>query len=121
MRKSGDRMEKKNYTRRVKLLYVLDFLKAYSDEEHPVTAAKIMDFLKERSIESGRKAIYDDINALCAYGLDVSRAYAAKDGFFLAEREFEVAEIRLLLDAVASAPFITEKRPESFQKSFWPF
>ena len=121
MRKSGDRMEKKNYTRRVKLLYVLDFLKAYSDEEHPVTAAKIMDFLKERSIESGRKAIYDDINALCAYGLDVSRAYAAKDGFFLAEREFEVAEIRLLLDAVASAPFITEKKTRELSKKLLAF
>lgn len=43
-------MEKSQYERRLRLLYVLEYLDKYSDSEHPVTAAKIMEYLSERSI-----------------------------------------------------------------------
>ena len=114
-------MEKSQYERRLGLLYVLEYLDKYSDSEHPVTEAKIMEYLSERSITCARKSVYDDIGALCEYGFDITRAYAAKEGFFLGERAFETAQVRLLLDAILSARFITEKKTKELSRRLMRF
>ena len=56
---------------KLKLLYVMDFLLRCSDEEHPVTVNQIIDCLAEKDIPAERKSIYDDIEALRLFGLDV--------------------------------------------------
>lgn len=96
--------------RRLRLLYVLECLQKQSDPEHPVTASKIMEYLDAHAITGARKSIYEDIAALDAYGCEITKACSTKDGCFLDGRVFEVAEVRLLLDAILSAPFITEKK-----------
>lgn len=95
---------------KLKILYVLEFLQKYSDEQNPVTAAEICEYLESKAISAERKSIYGDIEELCNFGYDIIRCYTPKKGFFLASREFEEAEIYLLSDAVRTARFITSKK-----------
>lgn len=85
-------------------------LSDYTDDEHPLTAAQLCEELRNYGIFAERKAIYSDIDSLIRYGMDINKSCGAKKGFYLASRDFEFPEIRLLIDAVVSAPFITEKK-----------
>lgn len=81
----------KTHGQRLKILYILDFLKRESDEEHPVTAKDICEFLDSQGISAERKSVYADISALIDYGADIVRS-ASPRGWFLASREFEEPE-----------------------------
>lgn len=95
---------------KLKLIYVLDILKKYSDEEHPLNAVDIAEHLSSAGISAERKAVYDDIACLEAYGCDIIKATTPKKGWFIGDREFEIPEIYLLCDAVHSANFISAKK-----------
>ena len=95
---------------KLKILYIIDILKKHSDEEHPLSAAQICEYLAEYEISAERKAIYDDIENLIYYGFDIIKTRSPKAGVFLASRDFEIPEIYLLTDAVQSADFITPKK-----------
>lgn len=95
---------------KVKLLYIIDILKKYTDEEHPITATEICEKLASNGVTAERKAIYDDIAQLTDYGFDIIKTRTPKSGFFLASREFEIPEISLLIDAVKTAKFISAKK-----------
>lgn len=95
---------------RLKILYLLDILRRYSDEEHPLNAVDILKLLEQNGIYAERKAIYSDIAALEQYGCDIVKTSIPKKGWFLGEREFEEPEIFLLRDAVRSAKFITASK-----------
>ena len=95
---------------KLRLLYVLDILKKFSDEEHPLDSSDIIDKLDGYSIVANRKTIYDDISVLEEYGLDIIKTGTPKTGWFIGEREFEIPEIHLLCDAVCSAKFISPKK-----------
>ena len=98
-----------------KIFYVLDILRKYSDEEHPITAQYIADKLQSLyEIKAERKSIYRDINVLKSCDYDIVKV--SRDGFCLAERRFEVAEIRLLNDAILGARFITPKRTKELSE-----
>lgn len=94
---------------KLKLLYIMDMLKEHSDEEHPLTAARMIDELELYGITAERKSIYRDIQVLQEYGLDIEKA-PENNGFYLVNREFELPELKLLVDAVAASKFITEKK-----------
>ncbi|NLJ31624.1 MAG: WYL domain-containing protein [Clostridiales bacterium] len=100
----------KNGHSKIRLLFLLDYLVHNSDEEHPVNSAELCEMLEKRGIVGERKTIYRDIRVLNEYGLEVIRARSPKAGFFVARREFELPEVRLLMDAVLAAPFITQKK-----------
>lgn len=95
---------------KLKLLYILKYLKEYSDEEHPVDAEALIKYLEKQDIEVERKSVYSDIDALREFGYNIISAKTPKRGYFLAERKFQLAEVRLLMDAVQSACFITAKK-----------
>lgn len=95
---------------KLKILYIIDILKKYSDEEHPLNATEICKYLELYGIDAERKAIYDDLENLIDYGLDIIKTRSPKPGVFLASREFELPELYLLTDAVQSADFITPKK-----------
>lgn len=95
---------------KLKLIYVLDILKRYSDEENPLNASDIAEKLQSFDIEAERKSIYDDIAFLEQYGCDIVKTSFPKKGWFIGDREFEVPEIYLLSDAVRSAKFISAKK-----------
>ena len=95
---------------KLKLLYILELLYNESDEEHPIDTERILLYLRNHSIECERKSIYSDITVLKEFGLDILLSKGASGGYFLASREFAVAEIRLLCDAVQTAGFISPKK-----------
>ena len=95
---------------KLKLLYLTEIFRKYSDEEHPLTTPQIIEYLAKHGIEAERKSIYRDIDVLIDYGFDIVKNRGNGGGFFLSSREFEVPEIKLLTDAVQAASFITAKK-----------
>ncbi len=108
-------MKKEN--QKLKLLCLADIFRSESDEEHPLSIARITELLAERGIEAERKTVYSDIGLLCDYGMDIiSQREGRATGYYLASREFELPELKLLVDAVYSARFITEKKSDRLIK-----
>ncbi len=95
---------------KLKLLYIVDILRKYSDEDHPISAAEICSKLSLFNVTAERKSVYNDIEQLIFYGYDIIKTRTPKTGFFLASREFEIPEISLLTDAVKTAKFISAKK-----------
>jgi len=100
----------RNQNSKLKLIYVLDILKKYSDEEHPLNSADIIEKLQEYGVSAERKALYNDIETLELYGCDIIKTGTPKKGWFIGDREFEIPEIYLLCDAVRTAKFISAKK-----------
>ncbi len=95
---------------KLKLLYIIDILRRYTDDENPMNASEICERLEAMGVSAERKAIYNDIEMLCIYGYDIVKTRTPRFGYFLGSREFELPEIYLLADAVRSADFITPKK-----------
>ena len=102
---------------KLKILYVMEFLLRYSDEKHPVSTAQIISELESHGISAERKSIYDDIECLREFGLDIIQTGAGKsNGYYVASRDFELPELKLLVDSVQSSKFITHKKTLSLIK-----
>ena len=102
---------------KLKILYVMDFLMRNSDENHPVSVAQLIAELSRHGISAERKSIYDDIESLRDYGVDVIQSGTGKSsGYYVASREFELPELKLLVDSVQSSKFITYKKTMSLIK-----
>ena len=93
---------------KLKLLYIVKFLSENTDENHPASTADIIANLEANGIHSERKSIYDDIEKLCDFGYDIVQVQSRLGGgYYMAGREFELAELKLLVDAVQSSRFLT--------------
>jgi len=99
-----------NGNSKIKFLELLKLLKQCSDEEHPLSAAQLCTLLQKQGIDAERKSVCRDIALLNNYGFDIIHTYMPTQGFFIAKRDFELPEVRLLMDAVLAAPFITNKK-----------
>lgn len=95
---------------KLKLLYIMQLLIEKTDEEHAVTTQEIIDYLQANDIPSERKSIYTDIDLLISYGMDIIKIKERPGGYYLASRQFELAELKLLVDAVQASKFITSKK-----------
>lgn len=98
------------YNQKIKILYILQNLMKNSDENHPLAAEDLILDLKNHGIEAERKSVYKDISVLQEFGYDIIMTRTPKVGYFIVDREFEVAEIRLLCDAIQAANFISQKK-----------
>ena len=81
-----------------------------TDAEHSVTTQEIIDYLALQGINAERKSIYTDIDLLIDYGMDIVKNSGRSGGYTLVSRQFELAELKLLVDAVQSSKFITTKK-----------
>lgn len=96
---------------KLKLLYLMDYLLRSSDAEHPVTVKQMIDHLAAQGVSAERKSIYDDLEALRLYGLDIEQTSRGKlFGYYVASRRFELPELKLLVDSVQSSKFITQRK-----------
>ena len=95
---------------KLKLLYLRQFLLEHSDEAHPVTVADMIRHLAAHDISAERKSIYDDLESLRLFGMDIIQTKARNTGYYVGERDFELAELKLLVDSVQSSKFITHKK-----------
>lgn len=100
----------KSSNQKLKLLYLVKFLMQHSDEEHPVSTSDIIAELAMNGISAERKSIYDDIDALRLFGLDIIQIKGKNGGYYIGERDFELPELKLLVDSVQSSKFITQEK-----------
>lgn len=103
----------KGANQKAKLLRLAQLLLTRSDEEHPLSIRQIIDELAKYDISAERKSIYDDMEALRTLGLDVQSRKGSSPGWFVAQREFELPELKLLVDAVQSCRFLTRRKSEA--------
>ena len=96
---------------KLKLLYIIDILSRHTDEEHGITTKELIEKLAEYGITAERKSIYNDMAQLTDFGYDIiQKDNRNGGGYYLASRDFELAELKLLVDAVQSSRFITQKK-----------
>lgn len=98
---------------KLKLLYIRDYLERNSSAEHPVSAAELAAYLESREIVCERKSIGADIKALQEYGVDIEVCRGSKGGYYVASGTFQLPELKLLVDSVQSARFLTQKKSAS--------
>jgi predicted DNA-binding transcriptional regulator YafY len=107
---------------KLKIMYLMKILMERTDETHDITLSEIVDALKVYGITAERKSLYSDIENLRLYGMDIigiqyDRTYHYK----VVSREFELAELKLLVDSVQSAKFITEKKSKELIRKIESF
>ena len=95
---------------KLKLLVLLRFLQRRSDEKHPVTMAEMIEELGRWDISAERKSLYDDLEALRSFGEDVVAVRGRNPGYYLGARDFELPELKLLVDSIQSSKFITQRK-----------
>ena len=101
----------KSDNQKLKIFYILDYLNRNSHEKHPVRAGELMEMLhSQHNISCDRKTVYSDIAALQDYGVDIVSVPGKNGGYFIATRNFELPELKLLIDAVQSSRYLTEKK-----------
>jgi len=81
-----------------------------TDEEHTITLNDMIAELERYDITAERKSIYDDLEALRQYGIDIATRKSKTTDYFVASRLFELPELKLLVDIVQSSKFITHKK-----------
>ena len=112
----------KSSNQKLKLIYLMKILLERTDETHSITMPEIIDALAAYDISAERKSLYNDIENLRVYGLDVigtqeDRTYS----YHIGNRQFELAELKLLVDSVQSAKFITAKKSNELIKKIEGF
>ena len=93
----------KSSNQKLKLLYLMKIMLEKTDEEHGLTTAQIIESLAAYDVGAERKSIYDDIEALKLYGIDIVPTRNGRNtDYRVVSREFEMPELKLLVDAVQS-------------------
>lgn len=107
----------KSSRQKMKLIFLRDYLLKNTDENHSVTVKDIITYLEECGIPAERKSIYDDIAVLKDSGVDIVSEKSERTVWYkIVSRDFEVSELKLLVDAVQSSRFITEKKSSQLIK-----
>lgn len=97
----------------MKALYIMDYLMRNTDEEHPAPMREIIAYLESSGISAERKSIYSDIEGLQLFGVDI---LSSTKGYYVVSRDFELPELKMLVDCVSASKFITEKKSEKLIK-----
>ena len=100
----------KSFNQKVKILYLMKAFEEKTDREHPMSVVELQQYLDEYGIRVERKTVYDDIAALRDFGLKIENRKGRISGYYLEERRFEIPELKILMDAVQSSRFLTQKQ-----------
>lgn len=103
----------RTYNQKVKLLFLMDLFTERTDGQHTISMKEILSAMEKEGIRAARKSIYNDIDTLKQYGMDIEYRKEQPEGYYLASHNFELAELKLLVDAVQSSRFITERKSRS--------
>ena len=103
----------KRYGEKQKLLYILKILTERTDAEHCISVPRLIEVLNEYGIEAERKSVYRDLEELEEFGYDIIHG---RGGCCFASRDFELAELKLLVDSIQAAKFITAKKSNQLIK-----
>ena len=107
----------KSSNQKLKLIYLMKILLEKTDETHSITMPEMIDALAAYDISAERKSLYDDIENLRVYGLDIIGTQEGRTySYHIGNRQFQLAELKLLVDSVQSAKFITVKKSNELIK-----
>ena len=104
--------EKTKQDKKGRLLALREYLYKYTDEQHMVSTQELIDEMTRQGYPGNRKTIKDDIDVLNKFGMDIITNVSRGNSFYVGFREFELAELKLLVDAVSSSRFISAARSE---------
>ncbi|MBP7349130.1 MAG: WYL domain-containing protein [Butyrivibrio sp.] len=102
--------EEKN--KKGRLLALQEYFYQYTDEAHPASTAELIASMEKMGYKANRKTIKDDIDILIAFDIDIVTNVSRGNSFFMGNRQFEVPELKLLVDAVSSSRFISAGKSE---------
>lgn len=111
----------KGANQKIKILYLMKILLERTDDEHGLTLEEISNALLEYGVEAERKTLYDDLEVLRVFGIDIEKRKDKTVRYHVVSREFELAELKLLVDAVQSSKFITRKKSNQLIKKIESF
>ena len=100
------------HRQKLKLLYLMRLFTEETDEDHPLTMEEIISRLGAQGVEAERRSVYEDIRLLQDFGMDIIGEKRKQYIYYLASREFELAELKLLVDTVSSARFVTVRKSQ---------
>lgn len=107
----------KESNQKLKIVYLMKILLEKTDETHSITMPEILESLQLYGVTAERKSIYNDIESLRQYGLDIIGEKQDKSfRYYVGNRQFELAELKVLVDSVQSAKFITAKKSRELIK-----
>ena len=99
-----------------RMLLILELLYKTTDESHPVSTVEITDYLAGKGFQIDRKTLRSDLRLLISMGYDIVVVKSSPNKYFWGERTFEIPELKMLLDAVSSARFISETKSKRLTK-----
>ncbi len=103
----------KSRNQKAKILYLMDFFQNETDREHPLTRKQLEEKLGDLGIHAERKSLYDDIATLKLFGMNIVYKKERPEGYYLADREFELPELEMLIQAVESCEFFQDWQKEA--------
>lgn len=107
----------KSENQKLKMIYLMDKFIKDTDEEHGITVKEMIEYLEKNEVGAERKSLYDDIARLQDYGLDIISEKVGRETYYkLVSRDFELAELKLLVDSVQSSKFITTAKTNQLIK-----
>ncbi len=108
---------RKGENQKLKMLYLVKILSEETDDLHALTMAQILEKMADYGVNADRKTIYVDLDELRKFGFDILSEKEGKHYYYhLGSREFELPELKLLVDSVQSAKFITDKKSQELIK-----
>ena len=105
---------------KLKLLYLKQFFEEKTDENHTATTPEMIAYLHAHEVEAERKSIYSDLRALKAFGMVLRKEEDEEKErvkeFTYSNRPFQLREVKLIIDSVASSKFLSEKKSDELIK-----
>ena len=95
----------KSPNQKLKLLYLMEILLQQTDERHPMTVPEMISELAKHGVAAERKSIYNDLESLRIFELDIVQTKSRTTGYYIG-----APELKLLVDSVQSSKFITHKK-----------
>ena len=97
---------------KLRILYIMKILLKKTDEKHTMSASDIDKELRRYGMSIDRKTVYNDVETLKAFGMDILQAKGTNSGYYIGRRNFELPELKLLVDAVQASKFISRRKSE---------
>ena len=96
---------------KLKLLYLAKIMQEQTDDTHALTMPQIIEELAKYDIDAQRKSVYDDLNVLDDFGIEIIKEQEGfRTYYHCGNRDFEIAELKILVDAIQASKFISEKK-----------
>lgn len=108
-------------TGKERLIELLKLLYTRTDEDHPLTTAQIVTHFKDQGVPTDRETVKADVETLNNCGIEIYVSKGRQTKYYFSDRQFELAELKLLVDAVESSKFITSKKSDQLVKKLMSF